>query len=271
MKSNSIKSNPRASAYGAWKLQLGLLPLGVTAFVLTLTGITLGLSLAIVGIGIPILAGTLAWSAARMKREQSRWIAWQAGGQAKDEPYAAHQLPEGEAAGSARASWKSWFRSLGNPLGYRAAAHQLLGFPIRIALFVVSLTVPLSVFAVMLAPAVYKVSDYLYGYVLYDDATMRMLLPPLSPFERSLVVSGIGVVLMLFVPALIRACGRIYAAWLDFFAGQPELAPPTAMSQPVQSPAMPVAEAAGDWLARAEAAISRYDEDARHAQSPQAH
>lgn len=271
MNSNSIKSNPRASAYAAWKLQLGLLPLGVTAFVLTLTGITLGLSLAIVGIGIPILAGTLAWSAARMRREQRRWDAWQNGGQAQEEPYPAHQISQGEESGSSRASWKTWFRSLGNPLGYRAAAHQMLGFPIRIALFVISLTVPLSVFAVMLAPAAYKVSDYLYGYVLYDDATMRMLLPPLSPFERSLVVSGIGVVLMLFVPALLRACGRMYAAWLAFFAGRPEISPPATTGQPVQSPAMPVAEAAGDWLARAEAAISRYDEDARHTQAPQAH
>ncbi|WP_217592166.1 sensor domain-containing protein [Cohnella sp. GbtcB17] len=265
-----MKSNPRASAYAAWKLQLGLLPLGVAAFVVALTGIVLGLSLAIVGIGIPILAGTLAWSAARMKREQRRWLAWQDGGQAQDEPAGASLTPESESPDSARSSWKTWFRSLGNPLGYRAAAHQLLGFPIRIALFVISLTVPLSVFAVMLAPAAYKVSDYLYGYVLYDDATMRMLLPPLSPFERSLVVSGIGVVLMLFVPALLRACGRVYAAWLGFFAGQPEIAPPAAASMPVQTPAMPVAEA-GDWLARAEAAISRYDEDARHGQTPQAH
>ncbi|MDI4644363.1 sensor domain-containing protein [Cohnella hashimotonis] len=266
-----MKSNPRASAYGAWRLQLGLLPLGVTAFVLTLTGIVLGLSLSLVGIGIPILAGTLAWSAARMKREQRRWVAWQNGGQALDEPYAVQQPPEGEAAAPVRSSWKSWFRSLGNPLGYRAAAHQLLGFPLRIALFVISLTVPLSVFAVMLAPAAYKVSDYLYGYVLYDDETMRMLLPPLSPFERSLVVSGIGVILMLFVPVLLRACGRLYAAWLGFFAGQLEIATPAAAILPVQAPALPAAEAAGDWLARAEAAISRYDEDARHPQTPQAH
>lgn len=266
-----MKSIPRASAYAAWKLQLGLLPLGVTAFVVTLTGVALGLSLAIVGVGIPILAGTLAWSAARMKREQRRWSAWQEGGRTQDEPSGAAHVPESESPGAVRSSWKIWFRSLGNPLGYRAAAHQLLGFPLRIALFVISLTVPLSVFAVMLAPAAYKVSDYLYGFVMYDDATMRMLLPPLSPFERSLVVSGIGVVLMLFVPALLRACGRVYAAWLSFFAGPSEIAPPPAASLPVHAPAVPVAEASGDWLARAEAAISRYDEDARHAQTPQAH
>ncbi|CAI6041968.1 sensor domain-containing protein [Cohnella sp. JJ-181] len=267
-----MRSHSRMSAIRAWKLQLGLLPLGVVMFVLTLTGVVLGLSLAIVGIGIPILAATLTWSALRMQRENQRWSAWRAGAPIPEAAGAAlQQAPGGEPASAARTSWRGWFRALGNPQGYRAAAHQLLGFPLRIALFVVSLVVPLSVFAVMLAPAAFKVSDYLYGYVLYDDATMNMLLPPLSPFERSLVVSGIGVVLMLFVPALLRACGRAYAAWLEFFAGRPEDTAPAAPIAPAHPAEAPVPAAAGDWLARAEAAISRYDEDARHTQAPQAH
>lgn len=266
-----MKSQSRMSAYSAWKLQLGLLPQGVFTFVVTLVGIVLGVSLAIVGIGIPILAGTLSWSAARMEREKLRWDAWREGRPIPD-VHASPQAPQAEGnEATARLSWQSWFRALGNPMGYRAAAHHLLGFPIRLALFVVTLTIPLSVFAVMLAPAVYKVSDYLYGYVLYNDATMEMLLPPLTPFQRSIAVAGVGVVLMLFVPALLRACGSLYAGWLAFFAGSAERAHAAPVEAPMTATAAPAAAATGDWLARAEAAISRYDEDARQNQQPQAH
>lgn len=262
-----MKSKTRKSAWSAWKLQLSLLPYGVVTFVITLVGIVLGLSLAIVGIGIPILAGTLAWNAERTEREKWRWEAWREG-RAVPEAHAIVQQPQqDEAAGERRASWGTWFRTLAKPEGYRAAANSLLGFPLRIALFVVTLTVPLSVAAILLAPAVYKVSDYLYGYILYNDATMEMLLPPLSPFERSLVIAGVGFVLMLFVPSLLRACGRIYAGWLDFIAGRATVAPAAATPVPAASPVA----AADDWLARAEAAISRFDEDARHTQTPQPH
>lgn len=258
---------PRMSALSAWKQQLSLLPYGIIAFVATVVGITLGLSLAIVGIGIPILAGTLAWNANRLAQEQRQWEAWREGGTAASAQLAG---PEGEAA-EERGSWGKWFRTIGTSAGYRGAGHNLLSFPLRIALFVVTLTVPLSAAALMLAPAAYKVSDYLYGYVLYNDQVMELLLPPLTPFQRSFVVAGIGFVLLLFVPALLRAGGRLYAGWIDVFAGSslPALA---AASLPAEAPAAAApAGSTDDWLARAEAAISRFDEDAKQMQAPQPH
>jgi len=194
-------------------------------FVVAVAGVCLGVPLLIVGVGVPILAGTLSWCLQRMDEDSRRWSRWGRGAAAA--PAAAD--PDAACAdgwGTEPSPWRRWLGTLGRLRGYRAIFYNIAQLPLSVALFCVSLAVPATVFALMLAPAAYKVASYLYGYELFrDDAVFDLLLPPLTAFQRSLVVGGIGFALFLFLPALLRVCGRLYEGWTIYAACEAASAP----------------------------------------------
>lgn len=220
----------KSSAYEAWKMLMAGLPRGIAMFVVGVVGLCLGLTLSIVGIGIPILAGTMAWCERRMREDQLNWGRWRRGEKRSSRPaeeavaaeaWSEEEAVAGEAAPAARSNWRNWLATVTSLQGFKAIFYNIAQFPISLALFVVSFTIPVVVFALMLAPAAYKVSVYLYQYELfYDDYVFNLLLPPLTPFQRSLVVAGIGLFLLLFLAPVIRNFGRIYDGWVRMFASR---------------------------------------------------
>lgn len=214
----------KSSAFEAWKLLAGGLPRSIAMFAVAVVGICLGLALTIVGVGIPILAGTLAWCERMMREDQRRWGRWRRGEkQAVREPAvqaSPAETPVGEAGEGAIAAngWSHWLQAIRRGEGYRAALYCIGQFPFGVALFTLSIAVPATVFGLMLEPVAYKVSMYLYGFQLYfDDEVMRMLLPPLTPFQRSLAAAVVGLFLFLFMAPLLRAFGRLHDGWVRQF------------------------------------------------------
>ncbi|MCC3374571.1 sensor domain-containing protein [Cohnella sp. REN36] len=249
----------KRSALTAWKLLLLALPRGIAMFVVAVAGICAGLPLAIVGVGIPILAGTLSWLSKMKREDERRWEAWHRGG--KETP-AANRASAAAADGDGSA-WRKWFGTILRPESLRAAGYAILQFPVSIAMFVVAVAIPATILALVVSPAAYKVSMFLYQFELFNDAeVMQMLLPPLSPFERSLVVAGIGFFLLLFVPALLRMLGSLYDGVVDIFAEPERPEQPQAEYAETQYDYadQPAQIDSATLLARAEAAISRYDE-----------
>ncbi|MBB6672894.1 sensor domain-containing protein [Cohnella nanjingensis] len=257
----------KRSAISAWKMLLLALPRGIAMFVVAVAGICIGLTLSIIGIGIPILAGTLSWLSKMKQDDERRWDSWRLGAKAAPATIGAAAADDD---GQPSSAWRSWFGTILRPQSIRAAGYAILQFPISIAMFVVAVTIPATVFALIVSPAAYKVSMYLYHFELFNDTeVMQMLLPPLSPFERSLVVAGIGFFLLLFLPALLRLCGSLYDGVLDIFA-EPEAAEPQARYAEPEAYAHGAAAPmdAETLLARAEAAISRFDESRPSPQQP---
>ncbi|CAM3857257.1 sensor domain-containing protein [Cohnella lubricantis] len=162
-----------------------------------------------------------------MKEDQRRWGRWRRG-EKKGEREAALQADASaelaaaeETAERAITSWKSWFAAAARPQGYRAIIYNIGQFPISIAVFCASVIIPAVIFGLLLEPVAYKVSMYLYGFQLFfDEEVMRMLLPPLSPFQRSLTAAGVGLVLLLFMAPLVRGFGRLYDGWVRLFPVQ---------------------------------------------------
>ncbi|MBB6732529.1 sensor domain-containing protein [Cohnella zeiphila] len=266
----------KTSAYSAWKMMIAGLPRGIAMFVVAVVGVCLGVPLLIVGVGIPILAGTMSWCEKRMAEDSRRWGTWGRGAQRTqgaqreqqqghrpttaqrarellsaldgEEAFAGDEALGGQVAiGSpqheAGSPWRQWLRTLAQPRGYFAVFYNIAQFPLSIALFCLSVVLPAVVFGLMLAPAAYKVSSYLYGYELFqDDVVFNLLLPPLSPFQRSLVVAGIGLLLFLFLSAMLRACGRLYEGWTIFFGGGGSRAAATEQSAPGTAGMLPSRE-----------------------------
>lgn len=212
----------KSGAYDAWVMMVTALPRGIAMFAVAVVGLCLGLTLAVVGIGIPILAGTMAWCERRLKEDQRRWGRWRRGEKKARESAsedAFHADPAAEGADERAASgWRSWFAAVSRARGYRAIFYNIAQFPLSIAVFCASAIIPAVVFGLLLEPVAYKVSMYLYHFPLYfNDDVMQMLLPPLSPFQRSLAVAGVGLFLLLFMAPLVRGFGRLYDGWVRFF------------------------------------------------------
>lgn len=213
----------KSGAYQAWTYMISALPRGVAMFAVAVVGTCLGVTLSIVGIGIPILAGTMAWCERQMKEDQLRWGRWRRGERNErqaGEPQADMSVdaPVDGTVERAAAGWRSWFAAVARIQGYRAIFYNIAQFPLSIAVFCASVIIPAVVFGLILEPLAYKVSTYLYDFQLYfDDKVMQMLLPPLSPFQRSLAVAGAGLVLLLFMAPLVRGFGRLYDGWVRLF------------------------------------------------------
>jgi signal transduction histidine kinase len=120
-----------------WVRQLGLdtayslvgLPFGVAAFVVVVTGLSLGVGLLVVWVGVPVLAATLL-AARGLATAERAWLPAVLG---RPLPRPVYRRAEG-----------SWLRRLVTPLRdpqtWLDALHAVLRFPLAIASFVVTVT-----------------------------------------------------------------------------------------------------------------------------------
>jgi hypothetical protein len=220
----------KQSALRAWTMLLVSLPKGIAAFLTVVAGLSVSLPLSLFLVGLPLLAETLVLGCGMMDAERRSVAAWLSG------------TRHGEASLTEKPAqwggWKALLAALGRGKSYRGILYGLLQLPIGIAAFTVAIVLPVTSWAVMLSPLAYQVSSRIFSYELFtDDYVMNSLLADWSPFLRSWLYGGIGLVLVLLMPAVIRGFGRLYAAWILGIAGaapQPPAAPIIAQSESLQ-------------------------------------
>lgn len=199
----------KQSSMKAWKLLVMSLPKGIVAFVIAVTGVCVSLPLIILWIGLPLLAATLAVCRRMMVQEELAVEGWIRGDHGQPErTYDPEPLR--------REGWRSLFTLLGQGQTYRGLIYSVAQLPIGILGFTLAIVLPATAFGVVLSPLAYWVSDRLFSFELFSyDTTWVYLLSDMSPYERSWVAGGIGLVLVLLLPLILRKLGRLYAAWIQ--------------------------------------------------------
>ncbi|WP_019914819.1 sensor domain-containing protein [Paenibacillus sp. HW567] len=198
----------KQSSVKAWTLLVMSLPKGIAAFVIAVAGVCVSVPLIIVWVGLPLLAATLAACRRMMVQEEQVVEGWIQGdhGQPARTDGPVPQRGDG---------WRSVFTLLGQGQTYRGIIYSLAQLPIGIAGFTFAIVLPATAFGVLLSPLAYLVSDRLFSFELFSyDNTWRFLLSDMSSYERSWVAGGIGLVLVLLLPLILRKLGRLYAAWV---------------------------------------------------------
>jgi hypothetical protein len=188
------------------------LPKGIAAFVTVAAGLSVSLPLSLFVVGLPLLAETIVLCRRMLDAEHRYTRTWR------------HGEAEIDASTDEKsehwAGWRALLSVLKQPHAYRGIGYAFLQLPIGIAAFTLAIVLPALAWAVMLSPLAYQVSTRMYGYDLFaDDYLMNHLLADWSPFLRSWVYGGIGLVLVLLMPVVLRALARLYTAWISGIAG----------------------------------------------------
>ncbi|WP_158289596.1 sensor domain-containing protein [Paenibacillus flagellatus] len=179
------------------------LPFSIIAFVVSTTFAVVGLALTPLWIGLPILQGALI--AAR--RLMAFDLDLQRRLTAVDPDGAESPIPAYEPI-----RYRDLFTQgrLYAPLLY-----WLLKLPIAVLQFAAAVVLPVAGVAVMLSPLVYIVLAR-YGIDIFaDDVVMDILLPALSPYQRSWVASGIGLVLASAGIVVLNNAAKGSVRWLS--------------------------------------------------------
>lgn len=197
------------------------LPEGIVSFSLVLVGTILGISLLIVWIGIPVLAAT--FTAARgMLREEAR-MNENAEPPASWLPSVGREWAAGIRDAFAPGGWRGLTGLLREGETYSALLYGLLRLPVGIVSFTLAVVLPAVAVAVVLTPLSYIINTEIFSF---DFAALELadwihipLLSDMTPFQRSWVASGIGLVLVLLLPPVFRGLGKLHKGWIGWFAG----------------------------------------------------
>ncbi|MHA7966726.1 sensor domain-containing protein [Paenibacillus sp. CAU 1782] len=206
----------KPSALLAWKMLITALPKGIVAFIIIVAGLSASLPLSIIFIGVPLLVGTLALSRKMLVNEARYAEGWLAG---KEYPAIASEQPLPEA----QQGWKQWMMSvLKDSRSYRAILFGILQLPIGIATFTMALVLPIVAFSVMLSPLAYEISMRLFSFNLFENTwgLDQLVNWQLTAAHRSWIAGGVGLILALLLPLMLRGLAYLYAAWILTVAGQ---------------------------------------------------
>ncbi|HST63809.1 MAG TPA: sensor domain-containing protein [Mycobacteriales bacterium] len=183
-------------------------PIAVLAFVLLVTGVSLGLGTLVITIGLGVLAVTLGIAKAFAGLERVRLDAL-LGRRVPRPPY---REPRGGVIGRALSAGA-------DPRRWLDLAHGLVGFPIAVASFVVTVA--------WFGAAVSGLSYVLWEWSLprgADDQTLAELIG-LGDGRAAdiLLTTGLGAVAALTLPWVVRGCAAVQAgvAWA-LLCGYPE-------------------------------------------------
>jgi hypothetical protein len=169
-------------------------PLGQFYFVFLMTGIALGCSLLIIGIGIVILALTMtAWrKLAVFERELAvRWLAIEI-------------PPASPEAAPAAGFWRRFKTRLADPATWKSLAFLLAMFPFGIFAFVITVILASFTLALLTAPLTYRFGSFNTG-----------TWPPTAEFALlcSVLGAGLGVVSLHILNGVALLWG-VFARWM---------------------------------------------------------
>jgi hypothetical protein len=145
-------------------------PLGLVYFVFLVCGLSVGVGLTVIWIGLPLLALVLVTSRGMVLGE--RWLATTLLG--ADLPPAGPPVSAGAAAdgvaGGERATglWRRFVGMMKNPVTWKGIAYLLVKFPFSVVTFVITVTLVSLCGSLLAAPLLYK-SIYIDAYPWFID------------------------------------------------------------------------------------------------------
>ncbi|WP_256759841.1 sensor domain-containing protein [Cohnella sp. WQ 127256] len=205
-----------------WIIMLGALPRGIAAFVITITGLCVGLPLAIFIVGLPILAGTLIACEGILKADRRLIADWESQDSESNIPYLESMKKDLlDIKNDKRLKdWRGWKEVLGDIQSYRSLIYGIIQFPISIYVFVQALIIPIVTGALILSPLAEFISLKVFSFDLFaDDWFMNWLFSEWSTMQRAWFNTGLGILLLFAIPFLVRKLGGYYATWIHWASG----------------------------------------------------
>jgi len=210
--------NKSKQAYAVWKIFIGSLPRGIATFVVAIAGLSVGLSLAVFFIGLPVLAATLIVCERLMGVESRLLKNWEnPAKESEDDPFRVSEIRHDRRL----KGWRGWMEVLGNVQYYRGLAYGIGQFPVSILAFVLAIVIPVTGFGLMLSPAAEWVSTHMFSFDLFEqDMFMNWVFPDWSSQQRAWFNTGLGVIVLAATPFLLRKLGGLYSTWIHWISGQ---------------------------------------------------
>lgn len=160
---------------------LAAFPLGVFYFVFLVSGLSLGISLSIVWVGIPILLIVAVgwWTLAKFERYIAiHWL---------QEEVPTMTLPENTGKGI----WSIFKENFLNPVTWKSPVYLLLKFPLGVTTFVILVTLVSLTLSLLTLPLTYQALDFqVGGFFSVDPITWRV-----DSITESLLGTLIGLIL----------------------------------------------------------------------------
>lgn len=176
-------------------------PLGLFYFIFLVTGVSLGIGLAILWIGFLILAFVLAASWALTGFERQLAIS-----------LLGAEIPQNwKPAGTDDRFWSRIRAYIGDPATWKGLLFLFLKFPFGVATFVITVNLVVIPLALIVAPIVYPVAEYdfHFWYVQsFDDALLCSLAGVLIGFCSIYILNGLAVIWREFSVLLLDGSGR---------------------------------------------------------------
>ena len=165
-------------------------PLGLFYFVFLVTGFSVGLGTAIIGIGFALLVATLlaAWGFAMFERELAMW--WL---NVRIAPMAA-SVPPGVSL------WNRLVLMLRNPVTWKGLAYVLVEFPFGVFSFACVVSLLSAALSLLLSPVIYLMTLAL-NHGLSDQLQLRLVF--------GIVISGLNVPLFMVATLALSVLGFI--------------------------------------------------------------
>jgi hypothetical protein len=178
-------------------------PLGIAYFVLSVTGLSLGLGLLIIWVGLFVLLALFAgwWGLANLER----FLAISLLGEEID-PLATPLTAKGTV-------WERTKAHFTHPLTWKSAFYLLLKFPLGIASFVVTITAVSICAALIFAPFIYQTGN------------ISVFAWQINNFFEAVLATGIGLFITPYVFQLLNKAARLSGQLARFMLsdGQPLL------------------------------------------------
>jgi hypothetical protein len=202
-------------------------PLGLAYFIFLTVGLSVGLGLSIVWIGIPILALVFAgsWGISAMERQAAIHLLG-----AQVPPM---MPPPGQ---EVQGFWKKVYAFYTNPVTWKGMGFQIVKFPLGIVTFVVLVTLLAITAAFLFAPfAVYTMDwdDFGDGAYIIEGEYWGW---EVDTFPEAFICSGIGLVMLFVSLNLLNGLAFLWARTAELLLGHRQFAgtpPPPAFAEPL--------------------------------------
>ncbi|MFZ5351418.1 MAG: sensor domain-containing protein [Bacillota bacterium] len=185
-------------------------PLGIFYFVYLTTGLSLGVGLAVIFVGFPILM-FMIWSAKGLMTFERRMAEVMLGIHI-DEPLNSSNMNVGPV--------KRFFLEIGNPDNWKNMIYLFLKFALGIFSFTVCVSLISTSLALFSAPFLYQIFIEYFGnefYIAYNSPSVYLGFN-ITPFQESLICMAIGFFLGIFTLHLINGITYVSAKFLYFMS-----------------------------------------------------
>lgn len=235
---NHINTTPKSRMPGNIVFLLISFPLGLTYFMVVVTGISLGLGTLVIWIGLPILFTTmlLIHGMAEIERRMVSSLL---------HIPVPHQLREQHETG--RGFLRRFGRLLSDPYTWTGMIYMFMKLPIGILSFVLALTLPIVSAAVTLMPLVYLVNLFVNLILLKNGVQSTGYIIPyfievhgqfdLVMFARSFIGIPVGLALWFATRFLLNGLARVSGELALAMLGRGKMDTSTQAGQSWTSPA----------------------------------